>query len=216
LNLYYNYAKAPTSTYFYNEFTIVIWFNKYYGADYFFSLALIDFSLDNSQNIGLGVVNNKIVFFAKNATGSIITLDSDYRIIYKEWYHIAITYSNDSKLIKLYVNGVLVNSLYVNLRLGETNLNYIGRSDTLNRIGSEVLIDEIRIYNRALSSIEIKIDSNDRLISTTPSATTTTRIDKCKYHVCYNGGICYTSYGYAYCSCISNYYGDNCESIIFF
>jgi len=154
------------------------------------------------RNIGLGVINNEIIFWTKNANELIIKLNSNYFINNKEWYHIAITYSTNSKLIYLYINGVFFSSIYVDLILGETNLNYIGKSDMLNIMKSEVLIDEIKIYNRKLNSNEIKIDSDDRTITT---------IDKCKNYYCYNGGTCYTDYAYAYCRCTSNYYGDKCQ-----
>jgi len=211
LDLFNHYATAPTSTYFYNEFTIIIWFNRYFVFIYD-SIALFDFSFDNSHNIGLTILNNNYVFFwTKNSTGSIIsTLDSNYKINNQKWYHIAITYSNNSKSLYLYINGFPIFFRNIDLILGETNLNYIGRSDTLKIAGSEILIDEIRIYNRALNSNEIKIDSDDRPITTTTRATTT--IDKCKNYYCYNGGTCYTYYyGDVYCRCTSNYYGDKCQ-----
>jgi hypothetical protein len=202
------YAKAPTSAYFYNEFTMIVWFNKFYVLNKNASLALIDFSFDNSRNIGLGIINEEIVFFAKNSSQSIIKLESNYKIDYKEWYHIAITYSTNSELIYLYINGVLFNSIYIDLILGETNLNYIGKSDMLNIMKSEVLIDEIKIYNRKLNSNEIKIDSDDRTITT---------IDKCKNYYCYNGGTCYTYNNlYAYCKCTYGYYGNDCQKSNFF
>ncbi len=33
----------------------------------------------------------------------------------------------------------------------------------------------------------------------------------CEYFYCYNGGTCQTDYGYAYCRCTSNYYGNKCQ-----
>jgi hypothetical protein len=220
LDLINYYAKAPTSTYFHNEFTIVIWFNKFYGIFSNANLALIDFSFDNSRNIGLAILNNNnILFWIKNSNGSIIKSESNFKINNKEWYHIALTYSNSSRLIYLYVNGILVSSHYVDLILGETNLNYIGKSDTLNISGSEILIDEIRIYNRVLNNNEILTDSNDRPIATTTTTTTraTTRLDECTYYYCYNGGTCYTDYnGNAYCKCTYDYYGYDCLKSNFF
>jgi len=213
VDLYTSYAEAPTSTYFHNEFTIVIWFNKYY-VNSSSTFALIDFSFNNSRNIGLAIINNEIIFFAKNSSQSIIKLESNYKINNKEWYHIAITYSTNSKLIYLYVNGVLVSSLYVDLILGETNLNYIGKSDTLNMTGSEILIDEIKIYNRALSSNEISIDSRLIVTTTTSSITTrtATKTDICKYFIFYNGGTCYTFNNlYAYCLCKNDYSVPYCQ-----
>jgi hypothetical protein len=231
LDLWYNYAKAPTSTYFHNEFSIVVWFNrnnKYNDIYFNDNVALFDFSFDNSRNIALAILdknankNFQIIFWAKKENGSTIDLTAKYQINDNEWYHIAITYSSNSKSIYLYVNGIFVSSRYVDLiLLGETNLNYIGRSDAIKQWESRVQIDEIKIYNRALNSSEITTDSNDRPIATTPSGTTTrdtTLINKCKYYFCYNGGTCYTDYynGDPYCVCKSNYYGTYCEKSKFF
>jgi hypothetical protein len=230
VDLYNSYAEAPTSTYFYNEFTIVIWFKKSY-QNMFSTFALFDFSFDNSRNIGLGIIKNEIIFFAKNSTGSIIKFESNYKIDYKEWYHIAITYSTNSKLIYLYINGVLFSSIHVDLILGETNLNYIGKSETLKIYFSTVRIDEIKIYNRELNSNEIENDSKDKSRTTTNPVTTPTTTkkntartttastiyEKCKYYSCSNGGICYIdNNGHAKCNCLDNYYGTNCESWLFF
>jgi len=177
------------------------------------SFSLIDFSFNNSRNIGLGVINNEIVFFSKNATESIIKLESNYTINNQKWYHIAVTYSTNFKSLYLYVNGMPILFRYIDLILGETNLNYIGKSDTLNTTGSEILIDEIRIYNRVLSSNEIST-------TTTSSITTraTTRIyNICKYYICYNGGTCLTYNNvYAYCLCKNDYYGSSCQYSNFF
>jgi hypothetical protein len=216
LNLYNAYVNAPTSTYFYNEFTIVIWFNRYYTPNVYFDIALFDFSFNNSQNIGLAIISKEIIFWTKNATGSIIRLKSNYQINNKQWYHVAITYSNSSKLIYSYINGVLVNSLYVDLILGETNLNYIGKSNSLNVILSVVLIDEIKIYNRILDSNEIKVDSNDRPVpATTIRVTSKTKYDDCYFYHCNNEGYCLiNNNGQATCKCYYEYYGDHCESYV--
>jgi hypothetical protein len=212
LDLSNYYAKAPTSTYFNNQFSIIFWFNKYFELNSNANLALFDFSLDNSRNIGLEFLNNEIIFFAKNSTGSIIKIESYYKINNQQWYHIALTYSNNSRLIYLYINGEAKIIKSVDLVLGETNLNYIGRSDTLNINGSKVRIDEIRIYNRVLNSNEIFTDSKDG-----PIIRTKTTLDKCQYRTCYNGGTCYTSYGGDIkCLCRTNYYGDFCEKSNFF
>ena len=212
LDLDNKYAKAPTSTYFHNEFTIIIWFNKLCVINCNANLALIDFSFDNSRNIGLAILNNNnILFWIKNSNGSIIRLDSSYKISNQEWYHIAITYSNNSKSLYVYIDGFPIFFRYIDLILGETNLNYIGKSDTLNINGSEIIIDEIRIYNRVLNNNEILTDSNDRYTTTTTTRVTTP-IDKCKNYYCYNGGTCYTNYsGYAYCKCTNGYHGYDCH-----
>jgi fibronectin type 3 domain-containing protein len=88
------------------------------------------------------------------------------------WYHIAGVYNAASGTLDIYVNGVLNSgtlrgaSPIPNLQLDQAvNVN-IGR-----RTGGyyfQGLIDEVRIYNRALSQVEIQTDMNTPIGSTPP------------------------------------------------
>jgi hypothetical protein len=72
------------------------------------------------------------------------------------WTHVALTY--DGSMLRLYVNGVLASSSAQSGAI-QTNSNAL-------RIGGNVpygeffqgLIDELRVYNRALSQAEIQAD----------------------------------------------------------
>jgi len=82
-------------------------------------------------------------------------------LILNKWTHIAASY--DQNQIKLYVNGVVVGTLNQTSPLPPgTELWYIGRrwdyAQTIN--GS---MDEVRIYNEALSGAQIQSDMRDTL-----------------------------------------------------
>ena len=71
-----------------------------------------------------------------------------------EWVHIAVTYS--TKESRIYINGSLVNQKRINPDFTRMNQNdfYLGRySDRWYPLNG--VLDEVRIYNRALSSIEV-------------------------------------------------------------
>jgi hypothetical protein len=72
------------------------------------------------------------------------------------WKHVAVTLSGNTGT--LYVDGVQVGqNTNITLRpssLGNTNLNYIGRSQYSDPY-LDGQIDEFRIYNRALSAAEV-------------------------------------------------------------
>jgi len=74
------------------------------------------------------------------------------------WHHVAVTLSGS--VGTLYVDGVAVgtNSSMSNKpsALGATTLNYIGRSQFSSDPYLNSIIDEFRIYNRALSAAELK------------------------------------------------------------
>lgn len=67
------------------------------------------------------------------------------------WYHVVGTF--DGTNAKIYVNGVLENSVAATAATNNDNLN-IGRENDNTRYFNG-LIDEVKIYNRALSSTEI-------------------------------------------------------------
>jgi Concanavalin A-like lectin/glucanases superfamily/Domain of unknown function (DUF1929)/Bacterial Ig domain len=86
------------------------------------------------------------------------------------WYHVASVYDATARTLQIYVNGVLDNgSLGGTVPAGQTNrpVNVnIGR-----RTGGYYfngIIDEVRIYNRALAQIEIQSDMNTPVGGTPP------------------------------------------------
>ena len=76
------------------------------------------------------------------------------------WNHIVVTYSKNEEITKLYVNGILKDDDYttgnikiassINFNIGRSNLSY----------PFDGLIDEVRIYNRALTEAEVKYHYN--------------------------------------------------------
>ncbi|UCD27481.1 MAG: lamin tail domain-containing protein, partial [Planctomycetota bacterium] len=70
-----------------------------------------------------------------------------------QWYHVAGT--NDGTNLKLYVDGLLKSSVPSAGYTGETNNAYIG-SDSISSFYFTGLIDDVRIYNRAVSESEFQ------------------------------------------------------------
>jgi predicted metalloprotease len=79
-------------------------------------------------------------------------MDTGYTLSLNNWYQLVGTY--DGSIVKLYVNGVLINSNPATLLIGDNNLPVcIG-----SRLGSNSfkgLADDVRIYNRALTQDEV-------------------------------------------------------------
>ncbi|MFQ5531538.1 MAG: LamG domain-containing protein, partial [Candidatus Nanoarchaeia archaeon] len=73
-----------------------------------------------------------------------------------QWYHLALTYNGSS--LTTYVDGFQINSVPLSTMIIDSTTNLIiGASTSLNR-NFNGLIDEVRLYNRALSLAEIQID----------------------------------------------------------
>jgi hypothetical protein len=168
-----NYLQTSVvSCYFYNEFTITIWFKTLFTK----KLSLIDFNSDNKYNIGIRIENNKIIFWAKDNQ---IVYELKSRSLlkkYNNWYHLAVVYSKGH--VVLYLNGNYDSSSSEQfyeldqLLNKKTNLNYIGKSFTFNILSSTIIIDEIKIYNKSLDKNQLKIDSQINLNSSNVIFTT--------------------------------------------
>jgi hypothetical protein len=82
------------------------------------------------------------------------------------WSHLAVTY--DGGFLRLYVNGnEVANRIQPGAIATSTNALQIG-GDTLYSQYFKGLIDEVRIYNRALSAAEIQTDMNTPVSFTGP------------------------------------------------
>jgi hypothetical protein len=87
----------------------------------------------------------------RNAVGtSALTLNG--------WSHLAATYDGSS--LRLYVNGVLVQTLAVAGAMpASTGVLHMGGNAVWNEPYAG-LLDDVRIYNRALSGTELQTDMN--------------------------------------------------------
>jgi len=127
-----------------------------YGSDSDYDYATLTCYYKSDIPYALSVKNNKAVFeFMDNSV--IYSATSTTSVNNGEWHHILAIY--DGADIKMYVNGVLE----------DTNSNPIGNlpiNDGNIRIGADYktipenffngTIDEVRIYNRALSPTEVR------------------------------------------------------------
>lgn len=84
----------------------------------------------------------------------------DYRkttgsvLIPGEWQHVALVFNKSGGYLRLYINGVLQNSITVTDNAWSKNQVYIGRSDD-NGGYYNGFIDDIRMWSRSLSSSEL-------------------------------------------------------------
>lgn len=86
--------------------------------------------------------------------------DPEYRAALNQWFHLTGTY--DGRTVRLYVDGVQICKKWLWRRspivMPETPFTLSGYLDNANEIVDEITgkIDDVRIYNRALSAGEIR------------------------------------------------------------
>jgi hypothetical protein len=134
-------------------FSASFWFNFNSLGSY--SPVIVANTLSGSNGgfqVRINYVNGKIEFFPEG--GGQGTLLSDVVPAFNTWYHVVGTF--DGSTFKLYVN----NSLQTNTLSGTLNVNppndlYIGTSPSILTRVLDGQIDQVRIFNKALSAGEV-------------------------------------------------------------
>lgn len=97
---------------------------------------------------------------ARMANGTyVVTVTGTTKLPVNTWTHLAATY--DGSVFRYYVNGTQVATTSINGQMGvSTGMLRLGGTTTLGNQYFSGLIDEVRIYNRALTASEIQTDMN--------------------------------------------------------
>ena len=118
-----------------------------------------------SGDFGICLNNGKPGFFGGLISGNDNSYYSATSVNDNTWHHLAAV--NDGITVKLYIDGVLDTGGYIfsGLALANTGF-YLGKSNLPDPLGYAGVVDELRIYSRALSDAEITL-----LATTPPTAT---------------------------------------------
>ncbi len=111
---------------------------------------------------------------AYGASGSAQRYSTSQRLL-NTWYHVAGVYDATAGTLSLYINGNLDNGTVVGL-IPSSQLNQAVNVNIGRRTGGYYFkgtIDEVRIYNRALSQTEIQADMATPIAGTAPPPDTT-------------------------------------------
>jgi len=117
----------------------------------------------SGDDIGYGMYidNDYVYFFVDNYSDNV-----EAQLMYGEWTHVAGTY--DGTEMKIYINGVLTETLAYTIPVPVTTQNLTIGCD--NRIDYPFvgIYDEIRIWDRALTETEILTNMHKELDTTVP------------------------------------------------
>lgn len=140
-----------------NDFTIAGWVKLNASSTW---ARLFDFGTGTANYMFLSPVSGSSTFryAIKVNGGAEQQINSSASLPANEWHHVAITLSGT--VGTLYIDGVAAgtNSSMSNKpsALGTTTLNYIGKSQFSADAYLNGIVDEFRIYNRALSATEVE------------------------------------------------------------
>jgi hypothetical protein len=134
--------------------TIALWFKP----DYFFNYNCV---FDNSVHADQWEMwlysDARLRFRVTNASGD-VTLDNLNNKLNgsNQWYHIALTWNNlDTKMVRLYVNGVERGSSAISTWIAPGANFYLGGGNVGNNRGKGVM-DDVRVYDTALTAAQVQ------------------------------------------------------------
>jgi len=133
----------------------------------------------NSYSIdgGSDTNNRWMANICKGTVGSQTSVFSQNPRPLNQWEFIVMTY--DGQKLTMYINGVEDNSVPLTGNIGYSSMDfYIGKNTVFDQF-FKGKIDDVRIYNRALSSCEVKYLYNNCQAATTSDLITTTTITTC-------------------------------------
>lgn len=155
-----------------NELTISAWiYKKSLGTE-----NAIFMKYDTNPNLndyGISIdPNNDLRFYCgrNTTTNGAQKADLSFNMVNNTWYFITVSLNISNDNISFYKNGVLESSsasINCNLSLNSTELPSIGVISGYNTWSWNGSIDEVRIYNRSLSSTEVLALYNNQSVSTT-------------------------------------------------
>ena len=177
------YYQVPPGVYFNGDFSVSVWVKINVQTD---SSRIIDFNNDecsiNNVIVGASDSGNNLPFFQHIVSIFNSKVDSNLALINGQWTHLVVTLNEITGSI--YINGLLVGQafdVYVP-RYANRTLNYIGKSCSADDGNLQADLDDLRIYNRALSQSEvydlIRLTSGYTPYLTTTTTTTTTTLTK--------------------------------------
>jgi hypothetical protein len=157
--IYFNkgYLQVPTGVYFSGDFTVTAWF---YFKSYQINSRIFDFGNGESSNnvflaINLfGAVNNYRIRGASYIGSSNSIISTSPFIKLNQWYFISFVLSGKTGFI--YINGsqMATGTMVVPKNIIRAT-NYIGKSNWASHSNADAIYDELKIYQEALSSIDI-------------------------------------------------------------
>ena len=144
-----------------DELTVMMWVNLHSNSAW---QRLFDFGYDTDHYLFLSPTNGSVMRFGIKNGGVEQTVSCKSELPTSQWKHVAVTIGSDKTVI--YVDGEeATSSTAISIRPSDVRpvLNYIGRSQFTADPFLNAELDDVRIYNYALSADDVKtvMDGNE-------------------------------------------------------
>jgi len=159
------------------DFTITLWVKTSSTA----AQEIIGKYWKLQQNIRVYIFNSKLGMYVRDAEGDVAQIGNIGDISDNLWHHIALVWDDTSKTLTPFLDSVektSVTNINVDDVDDETKAFWIGRRNGYNDMPLDGEVDEVRIYDRGLSTAEIQEnfqmepDFSSRLLAKLPMGTT--------------------------------------------
>jgi hypothetical protein len=165
LDDYVNLGIFPATSNFNNGFSFTSWV-KWNTFNYWSRLLELSNGPSNNNIVIANSEESNYLNFTIYSGSANSSFQSDDTIVTNSWVHIAVTIDN-SGFACIYLNGVLSSSAQLNIPVNVERTNcFIGRSTWNNDKYFKGTIDEVSIWNRALTNSEIIDLMNDGISNT--------------------------------------------------
>jgi prepilin-type N-terminal cleavage/methylation domain-containing protein len=136
-----------------NDLTIEAWFNADTIGKFH---TLVSKGADLAYNFRIRNTN-AIQFYIEQSTGDLRAVTTDTMISAGVWYHL-VGVAETGKAMKIYINGILdkTGEIHTDTKTTAANLRVGSRSDGWVLGFADGLIDDVRIYNTALTALEVQ------------------------------------------------------------
>jgi hypothetical protein len=161
LELSNGYIQVPNGYYFSGQFTFTTWIKLKSKRSY---ARIIDFGDKQRHNVVISTndYGSQIIVYIFDGPYK-SELKSDYKMDFNKWTHLSVVVEKNGNT-EIYFDGNLDKKGKLNVpRSYLRTQNFIGKSNWGNDNADECL-DEIKIFNRALSEYEIKQNFNSSLL----------------------------------------------------
>jgi hypothetical protein len=155
-----------------SDLSLSVWVKPTAVTDY---MSFIDKLANNGNYRLLGYANGVVEYGIRDAANGYDYIDSAAGVLQAgQWTHIAVVHTSSNNTATLYINGVAAGTKTFSLTRNDAGVPLRAGYTTNNGVYYNGAIDDMRIYNRALSASEVQGVYNSASFTESPQGTTVT------------------------------------------